>query len=233
MTTLPLSSPCLHADRAPGRDRDHRRLDRPAAARRAGGPRGGPADAVRQQPEAARDRDPQLHLAEQLLRPPGRELRQPGLWRPGHPERLAAGLGGYPAARHGAAALYNTANYSESVNNSADTQTLCATRVNTLLCPSESMPTGPFYPNSWINYAANFGGPATMASWSGPIVYMANSVQGTNDSSVQIGLGLVGVQSVTDGTSNTAMFSERLIGIVATASVTPTSGQPRAGSASV
>ena len=44
----------LHADRAAGRHRDHRRADRPAAARRAGGPRGRPAGAVRQQPQADR-----------------------------------------------------------------------------------------------------------------------------------------------------------------------------------
>jgi prepilin-type processing-associated H-X9-DG protein len=124
-------------------------------------------------------------------------------------------------------ALYNTANYSLSVNNAADTLTLCATRVNTLVCPSESQTQGPFYPNSWINYAANFGGPSTLASWSGPIVYMANSVQGTNDSSVQIGLGTVGVQSITDGTSNTAMFSERLIGIPGTTQQSPASGNAR------
>ena len=50
----------FHADRAAGRDRDHRGPDRPAAARRAGGPRGGPARPVRQQPEAARPRHAQL-----------------------------------------------------------------------------------------------------------------------------------------------------------------------------
>ncbi len=120
-------------------------------------------------------------------------------------------------------ALYNTANYSLSVNNVADTLTLCATKVNTLICPSESASVGPFYPTSWTNYAANFGGPATLASWSGPIVYMGNSAQGTNASTQQIGLGIVGVQSVVDGTSNTVMFSERLIGLVGTASQHPNS----------
>ena len=44
----------LHADRAPGRDRDHRGLDRPVAARRPGRARGGPPRPVHQQPEAAR-----------------------------------------------------------------------------------------------------------------------------------------------------------------------------------
>ena len=37
------SSARVHADRAARRHRDHRRPDRPAPARRAGGPRGGPA----------------------------------------------------------------------------------------------------------------------------------------------------------------------------------------------
>ena len=44
----------LHADRAAGRHRHHRRADRPAAAGRPGGPRGGPARPVHQQPQAAR-----------------------------------------------------------------------------------------------------------------------------------------------------------------------------------
>ena len=44
----------LHADRAAGRHRDHRRPDRAAAARRPGGPRGRPPRPVHQQPEADR-----------------------------------------------------------------------------------------------------------------------------------------------------------------------------------
>ena len=44
-----------------------------------------------------------------------------------------------------------------------------------------------------------------------------------------VGPGHVGVQSVTDGTSNTAMFSERLIGITGTASVGPTAGSAATG----
>ena len=52
----------LHADRTAGRDRDHRGPDRPALAGGPGGPRGGQADAVRQQPQADRPGDPQLPL---------------------------------------------------------------------------------------------------------------------------------------------------------------------------
>ena len=42
----------FHPDRAAGGHRHHRGPDRPAAARRPGGPRGGPPCPVRQQPEA-------------------------------------------------------------------------------------------------------------------------------------------------------------------------------------
>ena len=55
------TDPRVHADRAAGRHRDHRGLDRPALARRAGGARGGPAHPVRQQPEADRPGPAQLH----------------------------------------------------------------------------------------------------------------------------------------------------------------------------
>ena len=50
----------VHPDRAAGGDRDHRRPDRPAPARGAGGPRGGPPRPVRQQPEADRPGPAQL-----------------------------------------------------------------------------------------------------------------------------------------------------------------------------
>ena len=46
----------FHPDRAVGGHRHHRRADRPALARRAGGPRGRPPRPVRQQPEADRPR---------------------------------------------------------------------------------------------------------------------------------------------------------------------------------
>jgi prepilin-type N-terminal cleavage/methylation domain-containing protein/prepilin-type processing-associated H-X9-DG protein len=127
-------------------------------------------------------------------------------------------------------ALYNTANYSLSVNAAADTLTLCATKVAAYICPSESAGQGPFYPNSWINYAANFGGPATLTIWNGPIVFMSDSAQGVSGvaAKFQMNLGTIGVQAVTDGTSNTAMFSERLIGIATTDS----SGKALSGSVS-
>ena len=53
---------CVHADRAAGGDRHHRRPHRPAAARRPEGPRGRRPHQVRQQPQAARPRRPQLRV---------------------------------------------------------------------------------------------------------------------------------------------------------------------------
>ena len=48
------SVPCLHLDRAAGRDRDHRHADRDALARRPGGARGGETSPVPQQSQADR-----------------------------------------------------------------------------------------------------------------------------------------------------------------------------------
>ena len=72
MTRRPSRPPSrLHADRAAGGHRHHRRPDRPAAARRPGGPRGRPARPVRQQPQADGRRDPQLpRRASASSRPP-------------------------------------------------------------------------------------------------------------------------------------------------------------------
>ena len=58
----------IHADRTAGGDRDHRRPDRPLAARRPGGPRGGAAGAMRQQPEADRPGHRQLRVGHRLHR---------------------------------------------------------------------------------------------------------------------------------------------------------------------
>ena len=129
-------------------------------------------------------------------------------------------------------ALYNTANYSHSVNFQTNTKTLCATKVAAYICPSESAAEAPFYPGSWTNYAANFGGPATLGSWSGPIVFMGDSAQGlssgSTDQTTKQGMGTIGVQAVGDGTSNTALFSERLIGLKGvTASVTAAGANAR------
>ena len=57
----------FHADRTAGRHRDHRRPDRPPAARRAVGARGRPPDPVHQQPEADRPGVHELRERQQRL----------------------------------------------------------------------------------------------------------------------------------------------------------------------
>src|SRR5262249_11884011 len=80
----------VHADRAIGGDRDHRRVDRPAPARRPEGPGGRRPRQVHEQPQAARARRPDLPRCQQPV--PGRDLdavrpAEPGPpdWRDGQP----------------------------------------------------------------------------------------------------------------------------------------------------
>jgi len=107
--------------------------------------------------------------------------------------------------------LFNAVNFSNGTQDAPNT-TVSYTKVNTYVCPSESVQQGPWVGSSFINYAANVGGPASIASNSGVIVPMS---AGSN-SNCQCGgtnIGSFGTQGITDGTSNTAMFSEKLIGI--------------------
>ena len=93
-------SPRFHADRAAGRDRHHRRADRPAAARRAGGPRGGPPCPVRQQPEADRPGPAQLPRRHRLV--PDGASRAPFVYPVRRCQSWATGAPGHAAAVPGA-----------------------------------------------------------------------------------------------------------------------------------
>jgi prepilin-type N-terminal cleavage/methylation domain-containing protein/prepilin-type processing-associated H-X9-DG protein len=125
--------------------------------------------------------------------------------------------------------LYNTANYSFGAYDSQNL-TLVNTKFNGFICPSESLTIGPWpgYPNAYISYAANFGGPASISAWSGPIVPMNGIASGTFQSNCQCytngNIGSFGTQGIPDGTSNTCVFSEKLIGVQTPASGTVTPG---------
>ena len=92
-------------------------------------------------------------------------------------------------------------------------QTTAATaKVASLICPSESgspqiyplfIGSSTFY-YAVSNYVGNYGGPAAYAPYTGTII---------PESDLEAGLRLqsVGMQSITDGSSNTALFSERLL----------------------
>ena len=104
--------------------------------------------------------------------------------------------------------MFNAARTSRSGCGDAPNQTLYLSKVNTLICPSEShRDRAPGRRAAGSNYAANCGGPACIESWSGPIVPHANSSVGSNQISPanlnSNNLGVQGIQDVTDGTSNT------------------------------
>jgi len=109
--------------------------------------------------------------------------------------------------------LYNAANYDYGAPQAYNLTTVTYTKVATLICPSESFKTGPWVATSFTNYRANFGGPGIIASWSGPFVVMVpnGSISGC---ACYTGpnVGSFGMEGMTDGTSNTAAISEKLVG---------------------
>jgi len=89
--------------------------------------------------------------------------------------------------------------------------TVQVTQIASLLCPSD----GAKRPNSWggtHNYVSNFGGPGMVYRWQGPMI--VNDPWGWYKNT-----GPVGIQAIRDGTSNTALFSEHLVGISGGSSV--------------
>ncbi len=81
--------------------------------------------------------------------------------------------------------------------------------IASLLCPSESISHQVSYSGDWAmcNYAGNYGGPGMISSCNGIIVPSRGDEFVTSPN-----LAPVSIASVTDGTSNTAMFSEHLLG---------------------
>ena len=114
-------------------------------------------------------------------------------------------------------AMYNSLNYSiPGALGTAANQTVLFAKVATLVCPSEDKVTpgnGLGQPQSnFKNYVANIGGPPNISAWSGTLVPMNSGGQGNSPGYTNGNSGTVGLQSITDGTSNTALFSETLLG---------------------
>ena len=113
-------------------------------------------------------------------------------------------------------ALFNAANFSFGAYAGPNVNTISSTKLNALICPSESLKTGPWISSAFTNYHCNFGGPSSMASWSGAIVPFRSDnggFPGTSNGVESSNSGTFGFESFTDGTSNTAAFSEKLIGL--------------------
>jgi prepilin-type N-terminal cleavage/methylation domain-containing protein/prepilin-type processing-associated H-X9-DG protein len=96
--------------------------------------------------------------------------------------------------------------------------TAASMKVSALLCPDESgnmqlypvTLNGNTYYYAVSNYVGNYGGPAAIVPYNGTIIPEYNVEAGMNTISGN-NLQSIGMQAITDGTSNTGLFSERLI----------------------
>ncbi len=118
--------------------------------------------------------------------------------------------------------LYNAYNFawSDPTPNPGPNTTVDFTGIATLVCPSDNQKVRPNPPWAPSNYKGNYGGPAVLRQWTGTIVEMETGNMG-GDNLYPVGqlwwgsdsnLGIFGFESVTDGTSNTSLFGEKLIG---------------------
>ncbi len=114
--------------------------------------------------------------------------------------------------------LYNALNFSWAAGDwtpDPANSTVMYTKIALMLCPSDNIKYPSITPQGYKNYVANIEGPATVASWSGILVPMRpdyNGYPGMSPWYTNNNCGTFGIEAVTDGTSNTAMFSETLVG---------------------
>jgi len=108
--------------------------------------------------------------------------------------------------------IFNAFNFSLAPTDGANTS-INSQKISIFLCPSDpqlerpAVANSPAYQWSPINYSGNLGGPGAIKRGTGSIVpgstrFLPRGVQAP-----------LGFQSIYDGTSNTALFSEKLLGV--------------------
>jgi prepilin-type N-terminal cleavage/methylation domain-containing protein/prepilin-type processing-associated H-X9-DG protein len=122
--------------------------------------------------------------------------------------------------------LYNAVNFSYGMWLGQNT-TVSYTGAAAFLCPSENQKIRPgvglWAPWGPTNYFGNYGAPEPIRIWSGTIVAPYAPTTSNNSGSIGVPVGSMyapifadmawfGLESVVDGTSNTALFSEKLYG---------------------
>jgi prepilin-type processing-associated H-X9-DG protein len=96
--------------------------------------------------------------------------------------------------------------YDPSTSGSATiNSTVAYVQLGMLLCPSDGVTKPTNAPWGTTDYVGNVGGPGTFAVWTGTIV--------PNGWYSHPNIGPFGAESIRDGTSNTALWSERLHGL--------------------
>jgi prepilin-type N-terminal cleavage/methylation domain-containing protein/prepilin-type processing-associated H-X9-DG protein len=108
-------------------------------------------------------------------------------------------------------AMYNALNFVYGGWDAQNT-TVTESSVSSLVCPSEDKG-APNWPGTKLSYSANLGGPPSIMTWTGCLVAMKNDARGSSGGLMDGNCASFGTESVTDGTSNTAMISEKLVGL--------------------
>jgi len=114
--------------------------------------------------------------------------------------------------------MYNAFNFSTGMFGNASPSTYFTwpnttvgyLQIATLICPSDGVKRRPQNPYGCTGYVGNMGGPGVIKAMTGTIVPNGAFISGWGDAG---NFGPVDIASIRDGTSNTALFSERLIGI--------------------